>query len=81
MDNVLDTEEVRQQLIVAQRSPFIYYDYYTRVLSSQAKTIYLKLSGAPTSIKSQRKQNLGFVISPNAIGEWSNGAPYFHAYR
>ena len=49
MDNVLDTEEVRQQrrdkLIVAQRSPFIYYDYYTGVLSSQAKTIYLKLSG------------------------------------
>tara|TARA_B110000208_G_scaffold172508_1_gene215598 strand:+ start:523 stop:657 length:135 start_codon:yes stop_codon:yes gene_type:complete len=44
MDNVLDTEEVRQQrrdkLIVAQRSPFIYYDYYTGVLSSQAKTIY-----------------------------------------
>jgi hypothetical protein len=45
MGNVLDTEEVRQQLIVAQRSPFIYYDYYTGVLSSQAKTFYLKLSG------------------------------------
>jgi len=63
MGNVLDTEEVRQQLIVAQRSPFIYYDYYTRVLSSQAKTIYLKLSGAPTSIKSQRKQNHSSVTT------------------
>jgi hypothetical protein len=46
MDNVLDTEEVRQQrrdkLIVVQRTPFIYYDYYNGVLSSQAKTVHKK---------------------------------------